>query len=152
VYAAGAPAAHGRVDAILNADADESSGEGLMYKFEVYQDKKGEFRFRFKASNGETMFGSEGYKGRKSALDAIASIKKNAPGASVVEETVKTAVKTAAAKAKAPAKPVAPAPVKPAGAKPAGAKPAAAKPKAPAPAKPKAPAPAMPNDPAPPKP
>ena len=27
-----------------------------MYKFEVYKDKGGEFRFRFKASNGETMF------------------------------------------------------------------------------------------------
>ena len=27
-----------------------------MYKFEVYKDKAGEFRFRFKASNGETMF------------------------------------------------------------------------------------------------
>ncbi|RUV36646.1 DUF1508 domain-containing protein, partial [Mesorhizobium sp. M1A.T.Ca.IN.004.03.1.1] len=24
-----------------------------MYKFEVYKDKGGEFRFRFKASNGE---------------------------------------------------------------------------------------------------
>lgn len=56
-----------------------------MYKFEVYQDKSGEFRFRFKASNGETMFSSEGYKAKASALSAIESIKKNAPGAGVVE-------------------------------------------------------------------
>ncbi|QJP12222.1 YegP family protein [Starkeya sp. ORNL1] len=56
-----------------------------MYKFEVYQDKAGEFRFRFKASNGETMFSSEGYKAKASALSAIESIKKNAPGATVVE-------------------------------------------------------------------
>jgi uncharacterized protein YegP (UPF0339 family) len=58
-----------------------------MYKFEVYKDKAGEFRFRFKASNGETMFGSEGYKAKASALHAIESIKKNAPGATVDDQT-----------------------------------------------------------------
>lgn len=58
-----------------------------MYKFEVYKDKAGEFRFRFKASNGETMFGSEGYKAKASAMNAIESIKKNAPGADVVDDT-----------------------------------------------------------------
>ncbi|CAD7034035.1 hypothetical protein RHAB21_02208 [Pseudorhizobium halotolerans] len=58
-----------------------------MYRFEVYKDKKGEFRFRFKASNGETMFLSEGYKAKASALSAIESIKRNAPGASTVDET-----------------------------------------------------------------
>ncbi|MGO4437397.1 YegP family protein [Rhizobium sp. RAF56] len=58
-----------------------------MYKFEVYKDKAGEFRFRFKASNGESMFGSEGYKAKASAMSAIESIKKNAPGADVVDDT-----------------------------------------------------------------
>ncbi|GAB4070333.1 YegP family protein [Ancylobacter sonchi] len=58
-----------------------------MYKFEVYKDKSGEFRFRFKASNGESMFSSEGYKAKASALSAIESIKKNAPGATVVDQT-----------------------------------------------------------------
>lgn len=58
-----------------------------MYKFEIYKDKAGEFRFRFKASNGETMFGSEGYKAKASAMSAIESIKKNAPGAEVVDTT-----------------------------------------------------------------
>jgi uncharacterized protein len=57
-----------------------------MYKFEVYKDKAGEFRFRFKASNGETMFGSEGYKAKASAMHAIESIQKNAPGA-VIDDT-----------------------------------------------------------------
>ncbi len=28
----------------------------MGYKFEVYQDNAGDFRFRFKASNGENMF------------------------------------------------------------------------------------------------
>ena len=59
----------------------------MPYKFEVYKDKKGEFRFRFKAPNGESMFGSEGYKQKASALNAIESIKKNAPGAEVEEQT-----------------------------------------------------------------
>jgi len=58
-----------------------------MYKFEVYKDKAGEFRFRFKASNGETMFRSEGYKAKASAVSAIESIKKNTPSAEVVDQT-----------------------------------------------------------------
>jgi uncharacterized protein YegP (UPF0339 family) len=58
----------------------------MAYAFQVYKDKAGEFRFRFKASNGETMFGSEGYKAKASALEAIESIKKHAPGATVQDE------------------------------------------------------------------
>lgn len=57
-----------------------------MYKFEIYKDKAGEFRFRFRASNGEIMFGSEGYKAKASAMNAIESIKKNAPGATVDDQ------------------------------------------------------------------
>jgi uncharacterized protein YegP (UPF0339 family) len=58
----------------------------MPYKFEVYKDKKGEFRFRFKAPNGENMFSSEGYKQKKSATNAIESIKKNAPNAEVDDQ------------------------------------------------------------------
>jgi len=61
-----------------------------MYKFEIYKDKSGEFRFRFKASNGESMFSSEGYKAKASAQSAIESIKKNAPGATLVDLTKET--------------------------------------------------------------
>lgn len=81
-----------------------------MYKFEVYKDKKGEFRFRFRASNGEPMFSSESYKSKASATKAIESIKKNVPGAETVDMTAasadaaeKPAAKKAAPKAKAPA-------------------------------------------------
>jgi len=59
----------------------------MAYKFEVYKDKKGEFRFRFKAPNGENMFASEGYKQRQSALNAIESIKKNASNAEVDDQS-----------------------------------------------------------------
>ena len=43
----------------------------MPYKFEVYKDKKGEFRFRFIAPNGENMFSGEGYKQKQSAKKAI---------------------------------------------------------------------------------
>ncbi|GLK68411.1 YegP family protein [Hansschlegelia plantiphila] len=62
-----------------------------MYKFEIYKDKSGEFRFRFVASNGEKMFASEGYAAKASAQKAIESIKKNAPGAEVVDTTTAVA-------------------------------------------------------------
>ena len=58
----------------------------MAYKFEVYKDKAGEFRFRFKAPNGESMFASEGYTQKASAMSAIESIKKNAPGASTDDQ------------------------------------------------------------------
>lgn len=47
-------------------------------KFELFKDKAGEFRFRLKAGNGETILASEGYKQRASAMNGIASVKKNA--------------------------------------------------------------------------
>lgn len=55
-------------------------------KFEVYADKKGEFRFRLKASNGEIIATGEGYKTKPGCLNGIESIKKNAPDAQVVVE------------------------------------------------------------------
>ena len=55
-------------------------------KFEVYTDKAGEFRFRLKARNGEIVATGEGYKTKPACLNGIASIKKNAPEATVVAE------------------------------------------------------------------
>jgi len=46
-------------------------------KFECYKDKAGDFRFRLKASNGQTILASEGYKGKASCSNGIASVKKN---------------------------------------------------------------------------
>jgi uncharacterized protein YegP (UPF0339 family) len=46
-------------------------------KFEVFKDKKGEFRFRLKAANGEIILASEGYKDRAGALNGVDSTKKN---------------------------------------------------------------------------
>ena len=55
-------------------------------KYELYEDKAGEFRFRLKARNGEPIGKSEGYKAKDSAENGIASVGKNAPEAEVVEE------------------------------------------------------------------
>lgn len=52
----------------------------MAHKFEVYKDKAGEFRVRFKY-NSEVMFSTEGYASKASATSAIESIKKNGPGA-----------------------------------------------------------------------
>lgn len=59
----------------------------MAYKFEVYKDKAGGFRFRFKAPSGEKMFASESYTKKQSAMDSIESIKKNAPAAAVDDQT-----------------------------------------------------------------
>lgn len=53
-------------------------------KFEVYQDKAGEYRFRLKAKNGQNIGKSEGYKTKASCLNGVESVGKNAPEAEVI--------------------------------------------------------------------
>jgi uncharacterized protein YegP (UPF0339 family) len=48
----------------------------MAHKFEVYQDKAGEFRVRFKY-NSEVIFSTEGYADKSGAKRAIESIKKH---------------------------------------------------------------------------
>ena len=55
-------------------------------KFEVYTDKAGEIRFRLKATNGQIIAVSEGYKALSSCKNGIESVKKNAPDADIVKE------------------------------------------------------------------
>ena len=54
-------------------------------KFEVYTDKAGEFRFRLKATNGQIIAVSEGYKAMASCMNGIESVKKNTVDAPVVK-------------------------------------------------------------------
>ncbi len=54
-------------------------------KFEIIKDKRGECRFHLKAANGEIIASSEGYKTKASVQNGIESVKKNAPGAAVVD-------------------------------------------------------------------
>ncbi|MGA9575147.1 MAG: YegP family protein [Lysobacterales bacterium] len=46
-------------------------------KFECYKDKAGEFRFRLKAGNGNTILSSEGYKSKSGCTNGIESVRKN---------------------------------------------------------------------------
>ena len=54
-------------------------------KFEMYVDKAGEFRFRLKATNGQIIAVSEGYKAKASCKNGIDSVQKNAPDAPVID-------------------------------------------------------------------
>jgi uncharacterized protein len=57
-----------------------------MAKFEVYKDKAGKYRWRLVASNGRIIAESgESFSGKEACRDGIESVKKNAPGAQIVE-------------------------------------------------------------------
>jgi uncharacterized protein YegP (UPF0339 family) len=61
--------------------------QSFGYKFEIYKDKSGGTRLHFKAPNGEVMLSGQGYKQKKSTVNAAESIKKNAAGAEVDDQT-----------------------------------------------------------------
>ena len=50
-----------------------------MGKFVVTVRKNGEFQFNLKATNGQVILTSEGYKTKAACLNGIASVKKNGP-------------------------------------------------------------------------
>ncbi|WP_406246526.1 YegP family protein [Microbacterium sp. M] len=54
-------------------------------KFELYQDKGGDYRFRLKAGNGEVIATGQGYSSKAGALNGIDSVRRNAADAEVVE-------------------------------------------------------------------
>ncbi|APG62993.1 DUF1508 domain-containing protein [Sphingorhabdus lutea] len=56
----------------------------MAHYFEIKKNKKGEHVAYFKY-NSETMFWTEGYSSKKSALNAIESIQKNGPTAEIRE-------------------------------------------------------------------
>lgn len=58
-----------------------------MAKFEIYKDKKGQFRWRLLANNNQVIASGEGYTSKASCKNGIESVKKNAPKASVEDLT-----------------------------------------------------------------
>ena len=64
----------------------EGYAEETHPKFEVYTDKAGEFRFRLKATNGQIIAVSEGYKALAGCLNGVESVKKNAADADIIKE------------------------------------------------------------------
>ena len=90
VYASEATCMNGvdSVKANCTAEVEDQTVENFETlkhpKYELYQDKAGEFRFRLKAGNAQIIGKSEGYKAKASAKKGIASIAKNAPDAPIV--------------------------------------------------------------------
>ena len=70
----------------MENQTEENFETAVHPKFEMYQDKAGEFRFRLKARNGEIIGVSEGYTAKASCLNGIESVRKNAPEAEVEEQ------------------------------------------------------------------
>ena len=72
------------------AAVEDQTVEGVAVekcpKFEIYADKAGEFRFRLKATNGQVIAVSEGYKAMASCVNGVESVKKNSVDAEIVEE------------------------------------------------------------------
>lgn len=55
----------------------------MAAQFEIYQDSKGEHRFRLKASNGEIVATGEGYSTRAGAIRGTEAVKRAAAEAPV---------------------------------------------------------------------
>ena len=72
------------------ADVEDQTVEGFEVKknpkYEIYTDKKGEYRFRLKAANGQIIAVSEGYTTKPNCEKGVASVAKNAVGAPIEEE------------------------------------------------------------------
>jgi uncharacterized protein YegP (UPF0339 family) len=65
----------------------EKRGAVMAGKFELYRDKSGKYRFRLKASNGQVIAVGEAYETKASAVKGIESVRKNAGGATVDDQT-----------------------------------------------------------------
>lgn len=63
------------------ANIEDQTLEGFQKekhpKFEIYFDKKGEYRFRLRAKNGEPLLASEGYTTKGGCKNGIESVCKN---------------------------------------------------------------------------
>ncbi|MBR1752763.1 MAG: YegP family protein [Ruminococcus sp.] len=72
-----------------NAGIEDQTVEGFESikhpKFEIYTDKKGETRFRLKATNGQVIAASEGYTTKSACKNGIESVIKNSLDAPIDE-------------------------------------------------------------------
>ncbi|MBR6760701.1 MAG: YegP family protein [Oscillospiraceae bacterium] len=94
VYSSLASAKNGTASITKNAPIaalEDQTVEGYTQekhpKFELYQDKAGEYRFRLKATNGEIIAVSEGYTAKAGCKNGIESVRKNVVDAPVIEPT-----------------------------------------------------------------
>ena len=64
--------------AALEDQTEEGFAAATCPKFEIYTDKRGEYRFRLKARNGEIILASEGYTRKDGCLSGVESVRRNA--------------------------------------------------------------------------
>ncbi len=93
VYKSKATAKNGIASVVANsaaASVENQTVSGFKAesnpKFEVYKDKKGEFRFRLKARNGQIVATGEGYSKLDSCLKGVESVRKNAKDTKIEEK------------------------------------------------------------------
>jgi uncharacterized protein YegP (UPF0339 family) len=72
----------------------------MAAKFEIFTDRKKQYRFHLKASNGEVIAASQAYESKAACIKGIKAIQKNAPAAVIIdpEEAAKKAAKAVPAK------------------------------------------------------
>jgi len=58
-----------------------------MAKFEIYKDKKDQFRWRLRADNNQVIASGEGYTSKAGCKNGIESVRKNAPKAKIDDQT-----------------------------------------------------------------
>jgi uncharacterized protein YegP (UPF0339 family) len=56
-------------------------------KFEIYKDRRGEYRFRFRAGNGQIVATGSSYPTKKDAKRAVAAVMRAAAGSEITENT-----------------------------------------------------------------
>jgi uncharacterized protein YegP (UPF0339 family) len=57
----------------------------MAAKFEIFLDRKKQYRFHLRASNGEIIAASEAYETKVACIKGIKSIQKNAPAAAIID-------------------------------------------------------------------
>ncbi len=62
-------------------------GEPMAGKFVLKQGSSGKYHFNLVAGNGQVIATSEAYERKESALNGIESVKTNAPGAALDDQT-----------------------------------------------------------------
>ena len=75
------------VETNLDETGKVAKPTSLRQRLERYMDGAGEFRFRLKAANGETIAVSEAYNAKASAENGVESVRTNAPDAELVDLT-----------------------------------------------------------------
>jgi len=70
--------------------ANQPLKQTIMGKFEIKSRKNGEFQFNLKATNGQVILTSEGYRTKSACLNGIESVKKNCKTEKRFEKKVAT--------------------------------------------------------------